>query len=160
MDVDPGRLNDLEFLRQMSLEGVRRSGATIVGEHFKQFEPQGISGVIIIAESHLSFHSWPEFSYIAMDYFTCGEHIDIDAAISYFNDCLSPDKVVKSRHDRGTDLAGMEWAIPQHVKGQYEESMGDGILLRRGRYGQHGAWLPIRRWKRNSLGPGATTRIS
>ena len=113
---DPGRLNDLEFLRQMSLEGVRRSGATIVGEHFKQFEPQGISGVIIIAESHLSFHSWPEFSYIAMDYFTCGEHIDIDAAISYFNDCLSPDKVVKSRHDRGTDLAGMEWAIPQHVK--------------------------------------------
>ena len=113
---DPGRLNDLEFLRQMSLEGVRRSGATIVGEHFKQFEPQGVSGVIIIAESHLSFHSWPEFSYIAMDYFTCGEHIDIDAAIAYFNDCLSPEKVVKSRHDRGTDLAGMEWAIPQQAK--------------------------------------------
>lgn len=111
---DPDRLNDLEFLRQMSLEGVRRSGATIMGDHFKQFEPQGVSGIIIIAESHLSLHSWPEFGYIAMDYFTCGSRIDIDAAIAHFEDSLCPQKVVKSRHARGSELAGREWAVPSH----------------------------------------------
>jgi spermidine synthase len=101
---DPDRLNNLEFLRQMSLEGVRRSGATIVGDHFKQFEPQGVSGVIIIAESHLSLHTWPEYSYIAMDYFTCGDHIDISEAIAYFEDSLMPQKVVTSRLGRGNGL--------------------------------------------------------
>jgi len=111
---DPDRLNDLEFLRQMSLEGVRRSGATIMGDHFKQFEPQGVSGIIIIAESHLSLHSWPEFGYMAMDYFTCGSRIDIDAAIAHFEQSLSPQKVVKSRHARGSELAGREWAVPSH----------------------------------------------
>lgn len=111
---DPDRLNDLDFLRQMSLEGVRRSGATIMGDHFKQFEPQGVSGIIIIAESHLSLHSWPEFAYIAMDYFTCGSRIDIDAAIAHFEECLMPQKVVKSRHTRGSELAGREWAVPSH----------------------------------------------
>ncbi len=106
---DPGRLNDLEFLRQMSLEGVRRSGATIMGDHFKQFQPQGVSGVVIIAESHLTLHSWPEFSYIAMDYFTCGTHIDIDAAIEFFEESLLPKRTVKSRHMRGTELHGEGW---------------------------------------------------
>jgi len=113
---DPGRLNDLEFLRQMSLEGVRRSGATIMGEHFKQFQPQGVSGIIIIAESHLSLHSWPEFGYIAMDYFTCGSRIDIDVAIAHFEQSLSPQKVVKSRHSRGSELGGVEWAVPSHAR--------------------------------------------
>jgi S-adenosylmethionine decarboxylase len=106
---DPGRLNDLEFLRQMSLEGVRRSGATIMGDHFKQFQPQGVSGVVIIAESHLTLHTWPEFSYIAMDYFTCGAHIDIDAAVAFFEECLSPKRTVKSRHMRGTELNEEAW---------------------------------------------------
>jgi spermidine synthase len=113
---DPGRLNDLEYLRQMSLEGVRRSGATIMGDHFKQFDPQGVSGIIIIAESHLSLHSWPEFAYIAMDYFTCGSRIDIDAAVAHFEEALAPERVVKSRHARGSELAGKEWAVPQEAR--------------------------------------------
>ncbi len=112
---DPGRLNDMEFLRQMSLEGVRRSGATIMGDHFKQFHPQGVSGIVIIAESHLSLHSWPEFSYLAMDYFTCGTRIDIDAAVAYFEERLAARKVVKSRHSRGSDLNGEEWAVHQEA---------------------------------------------
>jgi spermidine synthase len=109
----PGLLNDLEFLRQMSLEGVRRSGATILGDHFKRFEPQGVSGVVIIAESHLSLHTWPEFSYIAMDYFTCGNRIDMDAAINFFGEQLAPKKVIKSKHNRGEDLLDEEWVAPK-----------------------------------------------
>jgi spermidine synthase len=111
---EPDRLDDIEFLRQMSRDGVRRSGATIMGEHFKKFDPQGVSGVIIIAESHLSLHSWPEFAYIAMDYFTCGDRIDIDIAIDHFLEALSPNRVVKSVHARGQELNGGDWAIYPH----------------------------------------------
>ena len=101
---DSGKLSDLAFLKHMSLEGVRRSGATILGECFKRFETQGVSGVIIIAESHFTLHSWPEHSYIGMDYFTCGNRINFDAALSYFKEVLSPDKADISRHARGKDL--------------------------------------------------------
>jgi len=102
---DPTRLNDLDFLQQMSLEGVRRSGATIMGHHFKRFEPQGVSGVIIIAESHLCLHSWPEFHYMAMDYFTCGDRIDIQAAIDHFENALGPQRMEKSVYTRGMELS-------------------------------------------------------
>ena len=101
---DPSKLSDLEFLKQMSLEGVRRSGATILGECFKRFETQGVSGVVIIAESHFTLHSWPEHSYIGMDYFTCGDRIDIDVAIriqvSLFDRCRKPNARIEIvRHD-------------------------------------------------------------
>ncbi len=102
---DPSKLSDLDFLKQMSFEGVRRSGATILGECFKRFETQGVSGVVIIAESHFTLHSWPEHSYIGMDYFTCGDRINIDVAISYFKEVLSPDKTDISRHTRGKELS-------------------------------------------------------
>jgi len=113
---NPDRLDDLDFLRETALEGVRRSGATIVGEYFKQFEPQGVSGVVVIAESHLSFHSWPEFGYIAMDYFTCGDRIDIEAALGHFERLLEPAKAVKTRHSRGEDVGEREWAVPEAAR--------------------------------------------
>jgi len=87
-----------------------------MGDYFKQFQPQGVSGIIIIAESHLSLHSWPEFSYMALDYFTCGSRIDIDATISYFEDELSPQRVVKSRHARGKELNEKDWIVPQEAR--------------------------------------------
>ena len=101
---DPGKLSDLEFLKQMSLEGIRRSGATILGDCFKRFETQGVSGAVIISESHFTLHSWPEHLYIGMDYFTCGDRIDMDVALSYFKASLSPDKADISRHARGKGL--------------------------------------------------------
>lgn len=54
--------------------------ATIVGERFHHFSPQGVSGVILLAESHLSIHTWPEHGYAALDLFTCS---DVDAAACF-----------------------------------------------------------------------------
>jgi len=53
------------------LAAAKESGATILGESFHQFSPQGVSGVIIIAESHLTVHTWPEHGYAGADIFTC-----------------------------------------------------------------------------------------
>ena len=65
------------------LESVMRAcaveaGATVVSSHFHRFAPQGVSGVVVIAESHLTIHSWPEHGYAAVDVFTCGESFIAD----------------------------------------------------------------------------------
>lgn len=57
-------------------EAAKRSGATIVDEVFHLFNPHGVSGVVVIAESHLAIHTWPEYGYAAVDLFTCGEEVD------------------------------------------------------------------------------------
>ena len=71
-DCTGGRLDDLEFIERSLLEAVRRSGATIIDSVFHRYAPQGVSGVVVIAESHMSIHTWPEKGYVAVDIFTCG----------------------------------------------------------------------------------------
>jgi spermidine synthase len=102
---DVARLNDPELLRRASLEAVERSGATIMSHHFKTFEPQGVSGVIVIAESHLAFHTWPEHGYAAIDYFTCGDRIDIHLAVDIMAEAMQPSRTERTLHWRGTELA-------------------------------------------------------
>ncbi|HEX7071783.1 MAG TPA: adenosylmethionine decarboxylase [Rhodothermales bacterium] len=75
-DCDRDVLNQADTIRNVLLEGVRRSGATIVSDEFHTFSPHGVSGVIVIAESHVTIHTWPEHGYAAVDIFTCGETID------------------------------------------------------------------------------------
>jgi S-adenosylmethionine decarboxylase len=71
-DCDAVKLDDLLFLRHTMLHVAKETGATIIGEIFHQFAPQGVTGVVAIAESHLCIHTWPEFGYAAVDIFTCG----------------------------------------------------------------------------------------
>lgn len=54
-------------------EAVRRTGATIIDSLFHSFSPGGLSGAVVIAESHVTLHTWPEHGYAAVDAFTCGE---------------------------------------------------------------------------------------
>jgi S-adenosylmethionine decarboxylase len=68
-------LNDIGFLREALLAAARESGATVLGESFHQFKPQGVSGVVVIAESHICLHTWPEYGYAAADIFTCGSTV-------------------------------------------------------------------------------------
>ncbi len=69
---DCGLLNDPEAIRERMIQAAVRTGVTMVGEVFHQFAPQGVSGTIVIAESHMSVHTWPEKGYAAVDIFTCG----------------------------------------------------------------------------------------
>ncbi len=72
-ECNPQRLNDLPYIRATMIEAAEAAGATIIGESFHQFNPVGVTGVLAIAESHLTIHTWPEFCYAAVDVFTCGE---------------------------------------------------------------------------------------
>ncbi len=69
-------LNDQDFIERSLNEAVRHSGATKVESVFHAYNPQGVSGVVVIAESHCSIHTWPEYGYAAVDFFTCGETVD------------------------------------------------------------------------------------
>lgn len=74
-DCDAELLDNMEYLREALSSVASSIGATVIKDSFYQFSPQGISGVVIIAESHISVHTWPEFRYAAVDVFTCGEVI-------------------------------------------------------------------------------------
>lgn len=65
-------LNDAAALENCLRECAIAGGATVVSSHFHRFAPQGVSGVIVIAESHITIHTWPEHGYAAIDVFTCG----------------------------------------------------------------------------------------
>ena len=79
-DCDREVLNDLGLLKSTLLAAASEAGATVLGESFHQFNPHGVSGVVIIAESHLFIHTWPECGYAAVDIFTCGDTVQSDKA--------------------------------------------------------------------------------
>ena len=73
---DEGILNDREAIERIMNEAALASGATVLESVFHRFNPHGISGVVVIAESHFAIHTWPEFRYAAVDIFTCGDDVD------------------------------------------------------------------------------------
>ena len=75
-NCDSDILNDEKQLEMFMKEAVTKSGATLVQSVFHRYNPQGVSGVLVIAESHLSIHTWPEYGYAAVDFFTCGGAVD------------------------------------------------------------------------------------
>lgn len=76
-------LNDPKKIEEFLVSAARESKATIVETHVHQFSPFGVSGVVVIAESHLSIHTWPEYGYAAVDIFTCGDVLKPEVAASY-----------------------------------------------------------------------------
>jgi len=69
-------LNDLAFIEKTILSAAKSANATIIKHFFHQFSPFGISGTVIIAESHVCIHTWPEHNFAAVDIFTCSEKMD------------------------------------------------------------------------------------
>ncbi len=92
---DPIRIES--YLKRAALE----CGATIVNSVFHHFNPHGVSGVVVIAESHLAIHTWPEYKYAAIDVFTCGETVDPWEATRVLKEYLQSQKVVTVELRRG-----------------------------------------------------------
>ncbi len=86
--VDYDKLNDLGLMRQTMLRAAEACGATVVKTAFQRFPVQGLSGVVVLAESHISVHTHPEHRYASFDIFTCGTTIDPGVACRYIVDTL------------------------------------------------------------------------
>jgi len=95
------KLNNLEYLEHCLDRSVQISGATKVKSVFHRYNPQGVSGVVVIAESHCSIHTWPEYGYAAIDYFTCGDSVDPYLGLDYIKDSLEAADVNVKELKRG-----------------------------------------------------------
>lgn len=100
-DCNSSKINDVKFVEDSLLEGTRLSKATIVSHNVHKFSPYGVSGVIVIAESHVTIHTWPEYGYAAVDIFTCGESIDPWVIQEYLQEAFESARVSSMEMKRG-----------------------------------------------------------
>ncbi len=95
------RLDDLDHIETTLRDCVAASGATLLHIHLHHFEPNGgVSGVAVLAESHISIHSWPENNYAALDVFMCGE-AEPEACIPVLREAFKPARIAVSEILRG-----------------------------------------------------------
>ena len=85
-------------------EAARRAGATIIHSRFHPFSPMGISGVVLIQESHLTIHTWPELGYAAVDVFTCGPDVDPWKACEFLQESLHAEHCEAREYERGPQV--------------------------------------------------------
>ncbi|MGA1843017.1 MAG: adenosylmethionine decarboxylase [bacterium] len=108
-ECDSQVLNSIDAVKMFMQEAAAISQATIVQSVFHMFNPHGVSGVVIIAESHFAIHTWPEYGYAAVDLFTCGEQVDPWKAFESLKESFKAAKVMTMEIKRGQlDVKGKE----------------------------------------------------
>lgn len=86
---DSDKLNDEAFVREALVKAAEIAGATLLDVRTHAFVPQGVTGFALLAESHISVHTWPECEFAAIDAFTCGETTDPEKACKYLAECFN-----------------------------------------------------------------------
>ena len=82
-ECDPKIIGSVEKVQQILVKAAEIAGAQVWSISFSKFPPHGVSGTIVISESHISTHTWPEYGYVALDIYTCGDAIDPEKAVVY-----------------------------------------------------------------------------
>lgn len=122
-------LNDVAAVENLMLEAARAAKATVVGTVFHPFQPHGVSGVVVIAESHLSIHTWPEYGYAAVDFFTCGDCLP-DAAYQVLLEGLGAARSERMLLHRGLFPDHPSIRVLQHSTDDHQPSE-NAVLVRR-----------------------------
>ena len=107
-NCDPEIINNQEIVEDIMLEAVELSGATIVKPVFHKFSPHGVSGMVVVSESHFAIHTWPEYGYCAVDIFTCGDSIDNQKAFDHLKTRLKSQNISVVEMKRGLLDLGVE----------------------------------------------------
>ena len=89
---DCEKLNDESFLRCILNRAAKLANATVLNLISNKFEPQGVTAIALLAESHISIHTWPESNYSAVDIFTCGQNMLPEIASQYLIDVLKAEE--------------------------------------------------------------------
>lgn len=105
-DCDSDIINDVAQIENILLSATRAAKASIISHNFHKFSPHGVSGTIVIAESHVAIHTWPEYNYAAVDIFTCGETIDPWIIQEYIKDSFLSKNVSSIEMKRGLFKVG------------------------------------------------------
>lgn len=101
-DCDVESLKSHKYIEEIMNEAANIAGCTIVNSVFHTFNPYGVSGAVIVQESHLTIHTWPEYGYAAVDVFICGDDVDPWKAQKYLEESLKAYRSESSELPRGT----------------------------------------------------------
>jgi S-adenosylmethionine decarboxylase len=94
-------LNDVRKVEEIMVNAALEAGAEIREVIFHKFSPQGVSGVVVISESHLAIHTWPELGYAAVDVFTCGDRVNPWDAVNYLKEFFGASDMDAKEVERG-----------------------------------------------------------
>lgn len=116
-ECDPKALDSLDTVKNALIDASVASNSTVVGFDFYRFKPHGVSGYVLIAESHISIHTWPEYGYAAVDVFTCGEHTNPWKGLQVLKERFKAKKVTIVEITRGVGVEQYKgYWIPEEEK--------------------------------------------
>lgn len=125
-------LDDKSRIESLMVGAAKAAGATVVGSMFHTFTPQGVSGVVVIEESHLSIHTWPEHGYAAVDFFTCGDCLP-EKAREVLADALTAERTETMEVERGLRLPGPVMRVRRHEVARGDAGKPVAVLASRAR---------------------------
>lgn len=100
---EPKALERAPFVEQALLESAQQAKASIVTHNFHQFNPYGVSGVVVLEQSHITIHTWPEHCYAAVDMFFCSDGVEVQTAIDCLRHHFQPQNIEVQRLTRDAD---------------------------------------------------------
>jgi S-adenosylmethionine decarboxylase len=118
-DCNPEILKDLTRVKDTMVAAAKEAKATIVDISFHEFNPFGISGMVVIAESHLSIHTWPEYAYAAVDIFTCGDIIKPEVAAAF---------LIEQFESKNPSIVELKRGILSHMNEKLPHKVSDSLL--------------------------------
>ena len=98
-NCDENILNDHKLIEELMVNAAKVAKATVVESVFHMFNPYGVSGAVVISESHLTIHTWPEYGYASVDLFTCGDKVNPWDGFEYL------EKMLKSKRSESTEVS-------------------------------------------------------
>ncbi|MEP0263134.1 adenosylmethionine decarboxylase [Dokdonia sp.] len=98
---DPEKINSKDFIEQALLKAASIMNLTVINTTIHEFSPIGISGVIVIQESHIAIHTWPEHSYVALDVFTCNQSYSLESGMEWLKNAFKATHYIEEDIKRG-----------------------------------------------------------
>ena len=108
-ECDPTYLNNMDHLEGLCKKVAQNTNMEVLYTYFYQFEPQGVTGMLVLATSHISIHTWPEKKYTSLDFYTCGDH-NINTQVELLLKGLDSKNAMVYSFSRGA-------SYPQIIKG-------------------------------------------
>ena len=117
-------LNEVSTIETGMVNAAEKAGATVINSTFHHFSPYGVSGVVVIQESHLAIHTWPEYQYSAVDLFTCGDSVNPWVSFDFLKEAFKATSYSALEMRRGSvdqlqrvdfDLSSMREESKNHV---------------------------------------------
>jgi len=94
-------IDDSKKIEKILIEAVKKANNTPLEVVIHKFQPQGITGIVLLAESHIAIHTWPEFNYVALDIYTCGNKANPIKALDYLRKQFNPERCEIRKIKRG-----------------------------------------------------------